>query len=200
MKPINEENINEALRLCSFGLVKGLGTGEPGDMCIEHIICQVFEGRKGDNPSCVSNEFNKAKISLNECNWSSNKARAEGMKYLLVAQIGSNALDDKIVREHLRFLSAKKILPYIIQKHYDSLFTKDEKLLVYKSRFESLTKLDDKLWKEFYNNYYNSYYYNNYYYNYYYKGDEFLLLIADTILQCMKDLNSPGCQYLYLVK
>lgn len=188
----NEQTVKEVIRLCSFGIPKGLGKPEPGQMCIEAII-SVAHGLpfQDQNQECVGSEVATAKIALNDYEWSSNKARANGMVALGIAQLGSNTLDQAEFSSFLNLNSTKRILPYIIQKHYEEC--KDETLLKYKIKFENLIELDYSLWKEFYN------YYN--YYNYYHcVGDEFLLLIADTILQTLKQLNSPGCKYLYLLE
>lgn len=207
----NEQDVKEFLRLLSFGLVKGVGVQEEGKMCIEACWCAVLKLPNGDNPPCVGSEVRACKIALNDCDWSSKKARAEGMKLIGIAQVGSNQLNQQGFFSLLKLNSTKRILPYLIQKHYDD--TKDERLLEYKVKFESLDTLNDSLWREFYYNYYfnhynyyyNSYYYSysyNYYYSYYYYnyGDEFLLLVADVILQTLKEMNSPGCQYLYLAE
>ncbi len=201
------KHAKEVIRLVNFGLTKGLGEPKEGKMCIEAVICKVFNLPHGDNPECVGEEVRKAKIALNDCRWSSNLVRANGMKKLAIAQLGSNTLNQEKFKQKLKLETAKKILPYLIQKNYED--TKDDRLLKYKKKFEKLEVLDDKLWKEFYNYYYNHYYYyyyyyyNHYYYNYnnydnYYYGDEFLLLMADTILQVLIDMKSPGCKWLYL--
>ena len=203
---INESLVTEILHLLSFGLTKGIGNPSPGQMCVEALITQALGEEFSDNPSCVGSEVRKCKIELNDCDWPSNEARAEGMKKLAIAQLGSDTLNQEEFRQKLKLNSTKKILPYIIQKHYEEC--KDEKLLEYKQKFEKLKKLDDNLWKEFYYNYnyyYNHYYYyyyydyNDYNYNYYY-GIDFLNLIADTILQTLIEMKSPGCKYLYLCK
>lgn len=202
----NEQTVKEVIRLCSFGIPKGLGEPVEGKMCIEAIIAKAHGLPHQDrNSECVGEEVAKAKISLNDCSWSSHKARAKGMVAIGIAQLGSNQLDQKVFKERLELNSTKRILSYLIQKHFDHLAVKDETLLEYKKRFENLTKLDDSLWNEFYNKYNNYYYYYyNYYYNYYYYynnvEDEFLLLIADIILQTLKELKSPGCEYLYLLE
>ena len=174
-------------------------------MCIEAIVSNALGLEHSDKPYiCVLPELADAKIKLNDCNWSSNKARAEGMVALGIAQLGSNLLERDAFLGHLQLLSAKRILPYLIQKHFENI--KDEKLLEYKTKFENLTELDNALWEEFYNYNHNYYYYYhcnhpNYYYYYYYSfGDEFLLLIADVILQVLKNLNCEGCKYLHLLE
>lgn len=192
------------------GLTKGVGEPIEGQMCVEALICHKLGLPHSDNPPCVGNEVRLAKISLNDCDWLSNQARAEGMRKLAIAQLGSNEIDQKIFKIELKLESTKRILPFLIQLHYDSLKNKDEELLEYKKKFENLDKLDDELHKRFYHYHYyhyhyHYYYYNDYhYYNYYYhyncyyhiKDDQFLLLIADCILQVLIRLDSPGVKYL----
>ena len=177
------------------GLTKGLGKPIEGEMCVEALICHKLELPHSDNPPCVGSEVRKAKIVLNDCEWSSNKARAEGMRKLAVAQLGSNQLDQVEFVNRLKLLSTKRLLPFLIQKHFDK--TKNEKLLEYKLKFEQLENLNDSLWEEFYNHSSDYCHYCYYYYYYYnYHGDKLLLLVADVILQVLIDMKSPGVKWL----
>lgn len=214
---ITEQHVTKILHLLSFGLTKGLGKQEPGQMCVEAAICAAMGLPHSDDPPCIGSAVRLAKISLNDCKWSSNMARAEGMKKLAIAQLGSDALVQESFYNKLKLNSTKRILPYLIQKHYEN--KKDKNLLEYKKKFENLVELNNELWEEFYHYYYNYYHYyyyyyynyynNNNYYNHYYNyyhyyhyynfGNEFLLLIADTILQTLIEMKSPGCQYLHLI-
>lgn len=216
-----EETVTKIIHLCSFGIPKGLGKPEPGQMCIEAIVSDALNLPHDAKPySCVAAFVTKPKIILNDCDWSSNQARAKGMVKLGIAQLGSISLHENQFKDHLRLVSTKRILPYLIQKHYENV--KDEKLFEYKSKFKSLKKLDNELFDKFYSyccdngNYYDNYYpyfcyhhnhcisdyiyyivYTSYVHTY---TDEFLSIVADTILQTLIDLKSPGCEYLYLVK
>ena len=66
----------------------------------------------GDDPQCVSEPLRRLKIRLNDSSWSSNQARARGLRRLGVAQIGSKGvLDEKeFVRRVVR-LSIQKCVP-----------------------------------------------------------------------------------------
>lgn len=190
------------IHLCSFGLVKGLGEQKEGKMCIEAVVNFALGLPHSDNPPCIGEEIRKVKIALNDCDWSSNDARGKGMRKLAVAQLGSNELNQEEFLKLFRLKSTQKILPFLIQEHYNSLKEKDEKLLEYKNKFEQLQQFDDKLFREFINKYYDYdydyyYYYIYIYYNY---SDEFFLLIADCILLVLVELKSPGCQWLHLIK
>ena len=204
MKLLTQELADEIRAdILKYGLSKGLGKPTPGKMCVEAMICYKLGLPHSDTPYCVSKEIRKAKISLNDCDWSSNKARAKGMEKLVIAQLGSDKLEQQALYNLLKLNSTKKILPYIIQKHYEK--ERIEDLLHWKLRFENLEMLDVKLWKEFYN-YYDDYYYYDYYYDYYYYydynyyskyyKDEFLILVADTILLTLQQMNCEGCKFL----
>lgn len=217
---ITQDLVTSIHKSLDKGLTKGLGKPVEGEMCVEALICHKLGLPHSDNPPCVGKEVRKAKITLNDCDWSSNQARANGMRKLAIAQLGSNQINQKDFVKTLLLRSTQRILPFLIQKHYEQC--KDKKLLIWKSKFESIVKLNNSLWKEFYNyyhyyryyyyyyynyynyyNYYRYYYYNYYshyyhyhYYNYSNNVDTFLLLIADTILQVLIELKSPGCEWL----
>lgn len=106
------------------------------------------------------------------------------MRKLAVAQLGSVELNQETFKLELKLQSIKKLLPFLIQKHYEKC--KNKKLLKWKEKFKQLERLDEALQKEFCN------------YDYY--GDEWLNLVADTILQTLVNLKSPGCKFLYLIK
>lgn len=222
---ITKEIVDKLMSLLDFGLVKGAGNGMTDNtFCVEQAVSIAIGEPLNDNPiSCVSEVVAVCKRNLNDCNWSSNTARAEGMRKLAIAQLGSNVLDSHEFSQRLILNSAKRLLTYVIQKYYDN--TKNEKLLEWKLKFESLTKIDPDLWSEFYDYYnyncFNGDYFNNYYnyfndynhfydccyynhfnscYHYNYFGDEYLLLVADVILQTLIELKSPGCEWLHLAE
>ena len=47
--------------LLQHGLVKGVGTPEPGKMCIEALVCYALGLPHGDDPGCV---FTKGNIGV----------------------------------------------------------------------------------------------------------------------------------------
>jgi hypothetical protein len=168
------DSINKAL---DKGITIGMGNPVEGEMCVEALICYKLGLPHSDNPPCVGEGVRKAKIALNDCIWSSNKARAEGMRKLAIAQLGSSELDQKKFESRLKLISMQRILPYVIQKNIDGEGDKEGKLLKYKIAFSNSTTLDDKLWDSFFNCYYyyysnnndnNYFYFYHYYNNYYY--------------------------------
>jgi hypothetical protein len=201
-KPITKELIETIDEVLSHGLSKGLGTPEKGKMCVEAAICFSLGEPHSDKPSCVGEAVRKAKIVLNDCGWSSNEARAKGMRNLSIAQLGSTILDQEEFSEKLFVNSCKTILVFLIQKHYEK--EKDKKLLDWIKKFKTYDNVNE-LWEEFYNYSYDNYYYyykyyyyyNNYYYYYYNNyGDQLLLIVADTILMTLKEMNCEGTKWL----
>jgi hypothetical protein len=81
--------------ILSRGLCSGVGKRE-GQMCIEAAICAVLDLPHGDDPKCVTPAIRSYKIALNDKRWSSTQARAEGLRDLGIAQIGSRGVVDGV--------------------------------------------------------------------------------------------------------
>ena len=95
------------LEVVDAGLCKGLGFPEPGEMCVEAAVSYALGLPHGDDPGCVNRAVRQFKIRLNDAMWSSNVARAKGLRALAVAQLGSkDAIDG---REFARRLAEKII-------------------------------------------------------------------------------------------
>ena len=112
---ITRANVKKILALFDKGLRSGLGSGKPGDMCVEAVICNVLEGRNADDPKCVSPVLRAVKIRLNDAIWSSNTARANGMRRLGIAQLGSAGFLDEG-----EFI--KRLLGIVIRKAFPPAF------------------------------------------------------------------------------
>ena len=86
----------KVLATVDAGLSSGIGDPVPGRMCVEAAVCYALGLPHGDNPQCVSPALRTIKIRLNDANWSSNTARAKGLRRLALAQLGSvGVLDEK---------------------------------------------------------------------------------------------------------
>ena len=70
MKEITRELIDDIHKALDKGLTKGLGVQKEGEMCVEALICFKLGLPHSDNPPCVHKEVIRAKIALNDCNWS----------------------------------------------------------------------------------------------------------------------------------
>ena len=86
---INIEIARRVLETVDAGLVKGVGKAIPGQMCVEVAVNYAMGLPHGDNPSCVAPALRAFTIRLNDANWSSNAARAAGMRRLSLVQLGS---------------------------------------------------------------------------------------------------------------
>jgi uncharacterized membrane protein len=56
------------------------------------------------------------KIRLNDSNWSSNEARARGLRSLAIAQLGSDGLDSQVFAKKLAEKTIKNLLPDLADK------------------------------------------------------------------------------------
>src|SRR6185503_557973 len=75
------------------GLVHGLGKPIAGQMCVEAAVCFALGIPHSDNPPCVGAAVRAFKIALNDSKWSSNAARAKGLRRVAIAQLGSDGID-----------------------------------------------------------------------------------------------------------
>src|SRR6185503_6491149 len=116
MVQVNESHVRKFLGLLDQGLSHGLGKPEPGQMCIEAAWCYALDLPHGDDPQCVSEPLRRLKIRLNDSSWSSNQARARGLRRLGVAQIGSKGVLDEpeFVRRVVR-LAIQKCVPQALR-------------------------------------------------------------------------------------
>ena len=109
---ITETIARKVLDIVDAGLVKGVGRPQPGAMCVEAAVCYAMGLPHGDDPSCVSRALRNLKIKLNDSSWSSNHARAKGLRRLAVAQLGSrNHLDDVEFTKRIAKLAISTCVP-----------------------------------------------------------------------------------------
>jgi len=96
MTEINRELAQRVLKVVDAGLVGSLGQPKPGFMCVEAAICYALGMPHGDDPKCILKSLRAFKIHLNDVKgWSSKAARAEGLRRLAIAQLGSDAIDEQ---------------------------------------------------------------------------------------------------------
>ena len=109
---IERAHAEKMMELLDHGLVSGVGEPIPGRMCVEAAICFALGLPHGDDPGCVSAPLRRLKIRLNDSSWSSNAARAEGLRRLAVAQLGSlGVLDDAEFRCRVVDVTIRKVVP-----------------------------------------------------------------------------------------
>ena len=98
------------------GLVKGVGAPVPGSMCVEAAVCYALGLPHGDDPKCVSRAVRGLKIILNDSAWSSDKARAQGMRKLAILQLGTNEnFDDRAFAQRVALMTINKIVPLALR-------------------------------------------------------------------------------------
>jgi hypothetical protein len=90
---VSETLARKVLAVVDQGLSWGLGDPEPGKMCVEAAVCYAMGLPHSDRPTCVGEAVRAFKIRLNDSRWSSDAARAKGMRKLAIAQLGSDAID-----------------------------------------------------------------------------------------------------------
>lgn len=96
VKEVGQALAERVLYMVDGGLVCGIGTPVRGQMCVEAAICYAMGEEHNDSPSCVHHIVRNTKIDLNDLSWSSDKARAKGMRRIAVAQLGSKDIDGKL--------------------------------------------------------------------------------------------------------
>jgi hypothetical protein len=114
---ITQELAQKVLDTINAGLVYGLGNPIPGQMCVEAAVCFAMGLPHSDNPPCVSPALRRLKISLNDAGWSSELARANGLRELALLQLGTaGVLDEVEFTEKVVLLVINKYLPPILRK------------------------------------------------------------------------------------
>ena len=116
MMTITLDHATRIVDLLTHGLVKGIGIQEPGKMCVEAAVCYALGLPHSDDPGCVSPVLRRLKISLNDARWSSNIARAEGLKRLALVQLGSKGvLDDGEFVRRVIDVTIRRIVPVALR-------------------------------------------------------------------------------------
>ena len=94
------------------GLTNGLGEPVPGRMCVEAAVCYALGLPHGDDPGCVAQSLRSLKIRMNDSKWSSETARATGLRRLAVAQLGSaGALNEREFVRRVAEMTIRKAVP-----------------------------------------------------------------------------------------
>lgn len=112
-------------RLVNAGLSSGIGMRRLGKMCIEAAVYCATDGAEGypkaartvtDKPSCVQPRVRQTKIGLNDCAWSSNKARGKAMADIAIAQLGSEGVvNGDEFSDVLTRLVMRKVIPFVLR-------------------------------------------------------------------------------------
>ena len=200
---ITKEHAIKFLELCDAGLSKGLGQQAPGQMCVEACWNAALGLPHGDNPPCVGKAVRAANLPLNDANWSSNEARAKGMRAIGVAQAGSDQIDQvefsRLIAEGLERVMAQyppadtaDAARYTAEAArytaYAASYTADSDASTFAAasctagaarctaEAASCTASAARC-----------------------TADEVLTAFAEVILDALKELKSPGCEFLHLL-
>lgn len=211
---ISLADIRMLLQTVDAGLCSGVGDPVPGSMCVEAAVCYAIGLPHGDGPHCVGWAVRSAVILINDSNWSSNKARAKGLRKLAVAQLGSDQIDQD------RFLELYVLK--VIQKMCQPMFAELAKLaesdedreamesagracatasslqeaitvLAYGRSLGLTLNLDRYLAIDV-----AIYLALNLASYLRHASDETLAMLADLCLEVLVEMESPGCQWLWL--
>ena len=115
MDKLTKRDARKVLAIVDAGLVSGLGSPEPGKMCVEAAICFALGYDHGDRPKCVAPCIREYKIRINDSSWSSNEARTKGMRCAAIAQLGSTEIDTKVWRAYVVEQTIKRIVPHALR-------------------------------------------------------------------------------------
>ena len=182
------------------GLCSGVGKSD-GQMCIEAAICYALDLPHGDDPGCVTKAVRQYKIELNDARWSSDNARAAGLRDLGIAQLGSLEVVNDIA---FSTLLAEKTIRVLIPQLFRDIFTDPELLAVAdtcesEGSIQSANAAASAAASASYaaasaatNAATNaaSYAATNA------ARDKYLILSADLCMQCLAELKSPGIELL----
>ena len=70
----------------------------------------------GDNPTCVAPELRRLKMRLNDARWSSPQARAQGMRRVALAQLGSAGhLDERVFSARVVEMTIRTVVPQALR-------------------------------------------------------------------------------------
>ena len=112
---VTEDLARKVLVTVDAGLVSGIGEPTPGSMCVEAAVCYAMGLPHSDRPTCVGSAVRAFKIRLNDSRWSSNAARTSGMRKLAIAQLGSDAIDQKAFAKIVVEKIIRQIVPIALR-------------------------------------------------------------------------------------
>jgi hypothetical protein len=112
---ITESIAAKVLATVDAGLCAGVGKPEAGKMCVEAAVCFALGLPHGDNPPCVGASVRAGKIRLNDATWSSDEARARGLRRVAIAQLGSVDLDQVDYSKRMAEKTTRVIVPIALR-------------------------------------------------------------------------------------
>jgi len=182
-------------------------------MCVEQVISYALGEEVNDETSCVGEQVRSFVTCLNDQEWSSNSARAEGMRELSIAQLGSKSLNQNEFRDKLLFSVITKMLPAMFRDLEEDKWEKEIKSLEgtkdLKEAREAAYVVRDAIYATadpaasyatlyaiFSIHAVHAAYVAIYAFDATKTGDKYLCMIAHLAVQVLKEMKSPGCQFL----
>ncbi len=103
--------------LVARGFCVGVGTPD-GQLCVEAAITQALGMPFNDNPKCVASAVRSYKITINDSHrWKSPQSRAEALRDIGIAQIGSNGVvDDNEFTRRFAAKTARVLIPMLFRE------------------------------------------------------------------------------------
>ncbi len=127
---ITQKIARKVLDTVDVGLCSGVGRPIPGQMCVEAAVCYAMGLPHGDEPDCVSSALRRLKIILNDSNWSSDAARAKGLRKLALAQLGSaKHLDDVEFAKRVALMVTNKVISKLMRQCAELIPLHEKKLI-----------------------------------------------------------------------
>lgn len=122
MLKLTKRHARKVLKVVDAGLCYGKGEPIPGQMCVEAAVCFALGEPFSDEPSCVSPTLRQLKINLNDKAWSSNQARAKGLRRIAIAQLGTkDTLDEIEFMRRVAKTTIQKTVPAAIRLATDKV-------------------------------------------------------------------------------
>lgn len=198
------EVAKKIVALANKGVTSGLGTPQPGKMCIEAVVCYALGEGHNDAPSCVQHDVRDFKIDLNDTvGWLTNMSRGRGLKRLGLAQLGSEGVINgrEFNAEVLRLILCK----YVPQDLLRGTPSADAVRIAMALKRNPSPRQINALRREMDNHgflprgYYDIQVIEHCLHDLSKtQCDALLASIAEDVVQILKRLGSPGCKYLYL--
>jgi len=193
---ITEPLVRKLLATVDVGLVKGLGSPEPGKMCVEAAVSYALDEKHSAVPSCVGSVVRVGKVVLNDSAWSSNMARARGMRKVAIAQLGSkDAIDYLKYARLLAQYTLAEIVPLTTEYASASIEYADMSVRCVQRAYEcaeddnlvaSIKYAEDSVMIAVYAARFAD------------TLDVALRLSAELMVRALKECGSPGCDWLWL--
>ena len=171
---ITQAHIDRLNELLDAGLVQGVGVPVPGEMCVEAAVCYALGLPHGDDPGCVVDSVRRLKIILNDSHvWQSNVFRAEGLRRLAIAQLGSlDTVDEKEFVNRLHVMVKKTLnVSRNVNIHAAAYAATATATVAYAAAVAGAAAGAAA-------------------------GEKILCAFAEGVVQILIDLKSPGCKFL----